>query len=50
MSLFGSFGYSSDDYIAINFASAANAIQDEILKNDKITSQHIEPKKINISI
>ena len=50
MSLFGSFGYSSDDYIAINFASAANGIQDEILKNDKITSQHIEPKKINISI
>ena len=50
MSLFGNIGYGSQDYIAINFASAARGIKDEILKNDNILSQYVEPNKINLAI
>ena len=46
VSLFGATGYNSTDYIAINFASAAKGIKDEILKNDNILSQYVEPNKI----
>jgi hypothetical protein len=48
ISLFGSYGYNSDDYIAINFATAAQAIKDEILKNENTLSQYVEPNKINL--
>ena len=50
MSLFGNIGYGSQDYIAINFASAARGIKDEILKNYNILSQYVEPNKINLAI
>ena len=48
VSLFGSVGYNSDEFIAINFASAAQGIKDEILKNENTLSQYIEPNKINL--
>ena len=48
VSLFGATGYNSQDYIAINFASAAKGIKDEILKNDNILSQYVEPNIINL--
>ena len=48
VSLFGSVGYNPEEYIAINFASAAQGIKDEILKNDNTLSQYIEPNKINL--
>ena len=41
-------GYNSDEFIAINFASAAQGIKDEILKNENTLSQYIEPNKINL--
>ena len=48
VSLFGTTGYNPEDYIAVNFASAAKGIKDEILKNDNILSQYVEPNKINL--
>jgi hypothetical protein len=48
ISLFGSNGFNSDDYIAINFATAAQTIKDEILKNENTLSQYVEPNKINL--
>ena len=48
VSLFGATGFNSQDYIAINFASAAKGIKDEILKNDNILSQYVEPNIINL--
>ena len=47
VSLFGS-GKNLDEYIVINFASAAQGIKDEILKNENTLSQYIEPNKINL--
>ena len=48
ISLFGATGYNSQDYIAVNFASAAKGIKDEILKNDNILSQYVEPNIIDL--
>jgi len=47
--LFGSKGYNASDYVAVNFSTAAGIIKDEILKNDNILSQYVEPNKINLS-
>ena len=49
ISLFGSAGYNSQDFIAINFSSAASGIRDEILKNESVLSQYVEPNKINLT-
>ena len=49
VSLFGSKGYNASDYVAVNFSTAAGIIKDEILKNDNILSQYVEPNKINLS-
>ena len=49
ISLFGSAGYNSQDFIAINFSSAASGIRDEILKNENVLSQYVEPNKINLT-
>ena len=48
VSLFGSGGYNSDDYIAVNFASAVEGIKDEILKSVNTLSQYVESNKINL--
>ena len=48
VSLFGSGGYNSDDYIAINFASAVEWLKKEILKNVNTLSQYVESNKINL--
>ena len=48
VSLFGATGYNSQDYIAVNFATAAKGIKEEILKNDNILSQYVEPNIINL--
>ena len=46
--LFGTTGYNSQDFIAVNFATAAKGIKEEILKNDNILSQYVEPNIINL--
>ena len=48
VSLFGATGYNSQDFIAVNFATAAKGIKEEILKNDNILSQYVEPNIINL--
>ena len=48
VSLFGVTGFNSQDFIAVNFASAARGIKEEILKNDNILSQYVEPNIINL--
>ena len=48
VSLFGSTGFNPEEYIAVNFATAAQGIKDEILKNENTLSQYIEPNKINL--
>ena len=46
--LFGSGGYDSDDYIAVNFVSAVQGIKDEILKIVYTLSQYVESNKISL--
>ena len=46
--LFGSGGYDSEDYIAVNFASAVQGIKDEILKIVYTLSQYVESNKISL--
>ena len=49
LNLFGGKGTNPKDLIAKNFSSAAKNIMDDILKNDEILSQYIEPNKINLN-
>ena len=48
LNLFGIIWYQNTYYLANNFFDAAKRIKDEILKNDNILSQYIEPNQITL--